>query len=52
MDREYIVGQMAENMKENILMIKNMVMVYIHIQTEDLIKDIGQTESNTEKDYL
>jgi hypothetical protein len=52
MDREYIVGQMAENMKENILMIKNMVMVYIHIQMEDLIKDIGQTESNTEKDYL
>ena len=52
MDREYIVGQMAENMKENISMIKNMVMVYIHIQMEDLIKDIGQTESNMEKDYL
>lgn len=52
MDKEYIVGQMAENTKENTLMIKNKVMVFILIQMVDLIKDIGQMESNMEKDYL
>ena len=52
MDKVYILGQMVENMKENIKMTKNMVMVYTLIQMDALIKGNGKMVNNMVKVYL
>ena len=52
MGKEYTNGLMAEFMKVNILMIRNMDMEFIPTRMADLTKEIGKTENNTEKEYL
>jgi hypothetical protein len=46
MDKEFIHGVMAENMKENIIWTKNMVMEYTSGQTEGGMKVIGRMVNN------
>ena len=52
MVKEYTLGQMEENMKENTLMIKSMDTVYTHIQTEGAIKANGKMVNSMVKGYL
>ena len=51
MGKEYTNGLMAEFMKVNILMIRNMDMEFIPTRMADLTKGIGKTENNTEKEF-
>ena len=52
MAQEFINGQMAENMKVIILMIKNMDMEFIHTLTVDLTRVNGRMVNSTVKVYL
>jgi|LauGreDrversion4_2_1035121.scaffolds.fasta_scaffold1110202_3 hypothetical protein len=52
MGKVYILGQMAENMKEITKMTKNMVMVYILIQMDALIKVNGLMVNSMVKVFL
>lgn len=52
MVKDFINGLMVVNMKEIILKTKRMVLVFIHIQTAELIKVNGKMENNMEKEYL
>ena len=52
MGKEFIHGKMAENMKEIISMIKNMVMGYIYGQIRGNMKGIGNMESSMGKDSM
>jgi hypothetical protein len=52
MVREFINGLMVESMKENMLMIKNMAMVFILIRMVVLIGENGLMASNMGKGYL
>ena len=52
MVRGYIHGVMVENMKENTIWIKNMVMVFTTGQMGGNMKVIGLTGSNMEKESI
>jgi hypothetical protein len=52
MDEESIPGKMAENMMENISLIKNMVTVSIIGLTAEGMKDIGNTVNNTAEENI
>ena len=48
----FILGKMEEDIKESILMTKNMVMEYTHGQMEDNTMDRGKKESNMVREYI
>ena len=52
MDKVITNGQMVVSMKEDMLMIKKMVMEYTIIQMEDVIKVCGKMGNSMEKVYL
>jgi len=52
MGKGCLLGLMGENMKENILMIKNMGLVYIHGQIIDNMLVSGRMGSNMDKEYI
>lgn len=47
MEKEYLFGQMAENMKVNILMTKRKVTANSVGQTDGATKEAGKTENRT-----
>jgi ribosomal protein S8E len=49
---EYINIKMDVNMKDNFIMIKNMVMVHIYGKMVENMKEIGIKENNKEKEYI
>lgn len=51
-DKVITNGQMVVSMKEDMLMIKKMVMEYTIIQMEDVIKVCGKMGNSMEKVYL
>lgn len=50
MEREFILGKMAGNMKENTKMIKNMAMVFILGLMAENMKANGRMANNMEKE--
>lgn len=49
---EYINIKMDVNMKDNFIMIKNMVMVHIYGKMVENMKEIGIKENNKVKEYI
>ena len=52
MEEASLYGQMAEDTKDNTLMIKNKVMDSLIGQMEDVIKEVGKMENKMEKAYI
>ena len=52
MEEASLYGQMAEDTKDNTLMIKNKVMDSLIGQMEDVIKEVGKMENKMEKVYI
>mgnify|MGYP001594834291 FL=1 len=48
----YLIGQMAEDMKGNILKIRSMEMECLSGQTEEYIKGHGLMEDSMEKGFI
>ena len=51
-EKEYLLGQMVENMKGTMLMIRNKDMEYLLLEMEEFIKENGKMESSMEKDTI
>lgn len=49
MDKDIIHGRMVDHIKEDILMIRNMVMVFTLGLTEENMKENGSMENNMEE---
>lgn len=52
MEKDYSHGQMAENTKETISMIKNKEMEYSHGLMVEIIQEIGKMVNKMEKDSI
>jgi hypothetical protein len=52
MEEVSLLGQMEENMMENISMIKSKAMVYLHGLMEENMKVIGTMENNMDRESI
>jgi hypothetical protein len=52
MEKVYLLGQMAEDMKDNIATIKNKVLVYLYSKMEDAMKENGKMANSMGKVFF